>query len=290
MTGYTNDITNSINLLNTLTTTLQDGISGKTSLSSNINISPTITNDIFALSAETNNTFNYLINATGTVPIKYEIITPSNYIGTIGLNLNNISGITSKTGTYNFTYSAINYYGSASKDLVLTVIEYVKITNTNLIINSNFGTNITYQILSTGNPNSYYSTSLPSGLTMNNSTGVISGICVMTGSTNVNITASGITGMDSKILTINVGYYPIINSSGTASGKTYSAFNYIITSTDSGATYKIVGNLPSGLNFNNNIISGLPNNPGIVNVSITASNVFGYSTKNLSIIISNMNI
>ena len=290
VTGFTNDIMNSINILNTLTTTLQDGISGKTTLSNNGNIQPIITNDVFALSAETNSIFNYLIEATGTVPIKYEIVTPNNYIGAVGINLNNISGITSKTGVYNFTYSAINYYGSASKNLVLTVMEYVKITNTNFIINSSFGTNITYQILSDGNPISYDANSLPSGLSINNYTGVISGSGTTTGSTNVNISASGLTGVDYKVLTINIGNPPIINSSGIVSGKTYSVFNYIITSNDSGATYKIIGNLPSGLNLNKNIISGLPTTPGIVNVLLNANNYFGNSNKNLVITIYSNNI
>jgi len=288
VTGFTNDITNSINTLNTLTTTLQDGVSGKTTLSNSGDIHPTITNEIFSLSAETNSSFNYIITATGTFPIKYEIIPPSNYTGTIGINLNKISGVTSMNGVYNFTYSAINYYGSASKDLVLTVVEYVKITNTNLIINSSFGSNITYQILSNGNPISYDAKSLPDGLSINHSTGVISGICNSTGSTISDISASGLTGSDSKPLSINSGYYPIISSSGSVSGSPYTQFSYVILSNDSKSTYKIIGNLPSGLNFSNNTISGTPNSPGITNVSIKAINSFGESTKNLTITISNI--
>lgn len=290
VTGFTNDITNSINSLNTLTTTLQDGVSGKTTKSNGSDIHPIITNENFALSAQTNSSFNYLITATGTLPIKYEIISPSNYTGTIGLNLNSISGVTSKNGTYNFTYTAINYYGSASKDLVLTVTDYVKITNTVLKINSNFGTNVTYQILASGNPISYDANTLPSGLSINNSTGVISGVCTNTGSTIVNITASGSTGVDSKQLSINVGYYPIITSSGAASGSPYSPFSYIISSNYSGSTYNVIGNLPTGLNFSNNTISGTPIKPGIVNVTLKAINSFGDSTKNLTItILSNSN-
>jgi len=291
VTGYTNDITNSINTLNTLTTTLQDGVSGNSNIPTRTIIHPIITNEYFDLSVETNSKFDYLITATGTSPIKYELISPGNYTGTVGINLNRISGVTSSvSGVYNFRYSAINYYGSASKNLVLTVIDYVKITNTNLVINSKFGTTITYQISSNGYPSSYDATPLPSGLSINNLTGVINGICSETGSTIVNLIASGITGVDSKQLSIGVGYIPIITSSGSVLGSYYFPFNYTIESTDINSTYKIIGKLPSGLNLLGNIISGTPNYPGISNIKIKAINAFGDSTKDLTITIPNFNI
>jgi len=287
MTGYTNVITDYINTLNTYTTTLQDGVSGKTTQLNINKISPIITNNIFSLTGDTLNSFEYNIISTGTKPIKYEIITPSNYTGKLILDLNKIIGTPDKGGIYTFIIKAINYYGSDSKELVLSTTEYIKILNTNLTILNTLGSLVTYQILANGNPTSYSATSLPSGLSINTITGVISGVCTSTGTTTATISASGTTGIDTKELVIIAGNKPIITSLGTVTGKTFIPFNYDITSTVSNPTYIIIGDLPSGLSFKRNNISGYPTTPGISNIKIKTTNDFGESTKDLVITITN---
>ena len=64
------------------------------------------------------------------------------------------------------------------------------------------GTFISYQIIATNNPTSYGAVSLPSYLSLDPATGIISGTPTSTGTTEATISASNIFGTDSEQLTI----------------------------------------------------------------------------------------
>ncbi len=292
-------IINSNTGVTTNTTTLSvgvDGVSGKSrpprikptvgvtgSTYSSVGIPPVITNEILTLTVQSYEDFNYAILASGTGPISYEIIKPSNYNGNLELRNNTIVGISNNLGFYNIDIKAKNIYGIDTKKLEIIVIEPVKITITNLDIYNKFGTQFSYTIESSGSlPKAYSVPFLPSGLTsIGNS---ISGIFTSSGNYNITLIVSGATNSDSKILTVTVDSAPIITSSGDITIQEYSELNYTITSSPSNdVVYNVIGILPKGLRFSDNMITGIPIVTGIYNVTLKATNYFGENTKTLKI-------
>ncbi|MFA9197703.1 MAG: beta strand repeat-containing protein, partial [Aliarcobacter sp.] len=153
-----------------------------------------------------------------------------------------------------------------------------------------------YTISSSGVTSPVYSTStLPSGLSVNSSTGVISGTIsagATQGLSNITLTASGTgepaTANLALTITAPPAAAPVITSAATASGFLTKAFTYQInTSTTSPAStptsYAITGAvlLPSGLTLNptTGAITGTPNGSvGDTVVTYTATNPFGTSS------------
>lgn len=292
-------IINSNTGVTTNTTTLSvgvDGVSGKSrpprikptvgvtgSTYSNVGIPPVIINETLTLTTQSNEEFSYDILANGTYPISYEIIKPSNYSGYLELKNNTIIGVSNNLGFYNIDIKAKNIYGIDTKKLEIIVIEPVKITNTNLNVYNKFGTQFSYTIESSGTlPKTYSIPILPSGLTLIGNS--INGIFASSGDYSITLIVSGATNSDSKILTVSVGSVPIITSSGEITIQEYSELTYTITSSPSNdVIYNVIGILPKGLRFSDNMITGTPIDTGIYNVTLKATNYFGENTKTLKI-------
>jgi fibronectin-binding autotransporter adhesin len=154
-----------------------------------------------------------------------------------------------------------------------------------------------YTITSSGVTAPVYSTStLPSGLSLNSSTGVISGTLSTTatqGLNSIELTASGTGGPATATLALTITappeVAPTITNLATASGFLTKAFTYqITTSTTSPSStptsYSITGAvpLPSGLTLNptTGAITGTPNGSvGDTVVTYTATNPFGTSAE-----------
>lgn len=153
-----------------------------------------------------------------------------------------------------------------------------------------------YTITSSGVTSPVYSTStLPSGLSLNSSTGVISGTLSTTatqGLNSIELTATGAGGPATATLALTItappAAAPVITSAATASGNVTRAFTYqIATSTTSPlstpTSYAIqTGTLPAGLNINTatGLISGTPTEltpEGGTQITYTATNPFGTS-------------
>src|SRR5207237_164770 len=97
------------------------------------------------------------------------------------------------------------------------------------------GVAFSYQITASNGPIiSYNATGLPGGLTVNTTTGVISGTPTTAGTYSVTISAtnSGGTGNATLTLTIVNPPPPVITSPATASGQVGVAFSYQITATN----------------------------------------------------------
>ncbi len=80
-----------------------------------------------------------------------------------------------------------------------------------------------YQIRSSGSPTSYSASPLPPGLTLNTSTGLITGTPTAGGSTTVSLGATNFVGTGTATLTINVDAPPTVTLSSPADGSAYFA-------------------------------------------------------------------
>ena len=192
-----------------------------------------------------------------------------------------ISGTPTVPGVYTIRLTATNSNGQGQADLVLTVIAGRPIITSPLMVSGPIGAQFDYPITATGvTPITFTVTplaSLPPGVSFAGS--VITGIPTMEGSFTVQLMATNALGSDGpRTLVINIGPAPArITSPLAASGALKTPFTYIITA--SGSTVAPAGpivfnatNLPPGLAFSVNTISGTPLAVGVFSVTISAAN------------------
>ena len=202
-----------------------------------------------------------------------------------GLSINTSNGLISGTpnvaaGTFNVTLSATNTAGTGTATLVLTLRAAPVITST-LTATATRGTAFTYQIAADSSPTSFNATGLPGGLSINTSTGQISGTPNVAAATfNVTISATNTTGTGTATLVLTLRAAPVITSTLTAIATRGTAFTYQIAADSSPTSFNAIG-LPGGLSINtsNGLISGTPNvAAGTFNVTISATNSTGTGT------------
>jgi hypothetical protein len=146
----------------------------------------------------TNNPTSY--TATGLPPgLKLETPPPSSDLGLI-------DGTPTTEGTYNVTITATNGAGlcsTGSATLVLTIISTPVITSA-LTATGTAGVPFSYQITATSNPTSYDADGLPGGLSVDPTTGLISGSPTGVGVFTVTISATNVIGTGSAALTLTI--------------------------------------------------------------------------------------
>ncbi|MEY4313103.1 MAG: hypothetical protein RLZZ319_612, partial [Actinomycetota bacterium] len=249
-----------------------------------------------ASTAQRGGAYSDSVTALGSGSITYAVKTGSLPPG-ISLNSGGtLSGSPTTNGTYTFTVEATGVDGSATTtattgSLSIQVGDAPTMTNTSvndaLVLNQS----ITPIDVSddSADPAATYSVSsgnLPAGLTLNSSTGVISGTPTTKQVKTFTITASNAIGSSTTPnLSLTVGVAPDISGSTMEQAVT---INNAMTTTwfaDNNAypapTYSISdGTLPSGvsLNSNNGSLSGTPTERGVFLFTITATNSLGSST------------
>src|SRR5438094_1475128 len=162
--------------------------------------------------------------ATGTVSVafSYQIVAsncPTSYNATglpSGLSVNTSTGLISGTpaaGTdagspYSVTISATNPGGTGSATLTLTINPPTPVIQPPFQATGQVGVAFSYQITATNNPTSYNATGLPAGLSVNTSTGLISGTPTTAGTYSVTISATNAGGTGSATLTLTINHPP----------------------------------------------------------------------------------
>lgn len=141
-----------------------------------------------------------------------------------------------------------------------------------------------YTITATNAPTSFGATGLPSGLTIDTASGVISGTPTVTGSFPITITATNGFGTGSSVLTLSVSAAaPVITSPLTANGTEGVFFSYQIVASNAPTSYGATG-LPAFLSIDGatGLISGFANF-GTSTVIIAATNASGTGNALLSL-------
>jgi hypothetical protein len=228
------------------------------------------------------NNYSYTLAATGTTPITWSIV------GSLppGLTLNPHTGLIYGTpttaNTYSFTVKATNSAGMDSKPLYISIIYSVippKITTTSLPPVA-VGKTYSYVLNATGTtPISWMVVGgiLPDGLTLNPSTGLISGTAKMQGMFNFTVRAMNSSGTDLKTLIIVVSV--VSPPPNGYVGRPYEyklvlPFNIIALPYIWSIT---VGSLPPGLTLSpiGGLICGTPTRAGTYNFAVQARFVAG---------------
>lgn len=230
--------------------------------------------------------FNYTLTASGTGPITYDATNlPNGLLFDPATHL--ISGSPLVSGTYNINLFATNAGGTTSEVLVLTVGTPPSITSALTAQGTADVQFTTYTLLASGSPEISYSVNnLPQGLVFDPNTHTINGTPTFSGNYDVLLTASNGYGTDIKtlVITINAGLQPpVITSSLTANAIKNNPFSYSITADGSQPMEYNATNLPAGLSFSGNTISGIPTTAGEFSVLISAMNSAGTDQKTLVI-------
>ncbi len=162
---------------------------------------PSITSSLVA-TASNGVSFTYQITASFNPSSFNAANLPSGLLVNTSSGL--ISGTTTATGTSDVTISAINTGGTGSATLVLTVLPPPPVITSATSATAVAGLPFSYLITASNNPTSYNASNLPTGLSVNASTGVISGTASGSGTANVTITASNSGGSGSGPLTLAI--------------------------------------------------------------------------------------
>jgi hypothetical protein len=192
-----------------------------------------------------------------------------------------ISGTAIATGTYNVTV-AVTANGGAPQSTGFTWVVSTPPTVTNPYTQYNlFNAAVSLPITATDNGLSltYTASGLPTGLSINANTGVISGIASVAGSYAVTVTAANPYKQTSSTnFTWMVSSPPLVNYPANQQTLINSSVSLPITATDNGlpVTYTATG-LPTGLiiSASTGVISGTVTAAGSYAVTVTATNQIG---------------
>src|SRR5437762_1543287 len=194
--------------------------------------------------------FSYNITATNNPTRFNATVLPAGL--TVYTSTGLISGTPTTAGTYTVTISATNAGGTGSATLTLTINPPTPVITSSLTATGQVGVAFSYTITATNSPTSYNATVLPAGvlpagLSVNTSTGVISGTPTTAGTYNVTIRATNAGGTGSATLTLTINPpKPVITSPLTATGQVGVTFSYTITATNSPTSYNATV-LPAGV-------------------------------------------
>ncbi len=249
-------------------------------------IAPQITSlNSTTLTVGTAGTFNVTATGSPTPTLSESGALPS------GVTFNSSTGVLSGTpaagsnGSYSLSFTASNGVSpSATQSFTLTVTQGLAITSSSSTTFT-VGTAGTFNVTATGSPTPTLSESgaLPSGVTFNSSTGVLSGTPAAgsSGSYSLSFTASnGVSPSATQSFTLTVtqglAITSVVEHEHSRALNVRGSFSVTATGSPTPFTLSESGALPSGVTFNcsTGVLSGTPaaGSSGSYSLSFTASN------------------
>jgi hypothetical protein len=227
--------------------------------------------------------FSYSILAAGTLPISFGAEGLP-----LGLSLDStnglISGIPLVAGVFTVTLFASNVVLTATAPLVVELTTGVPGITSPLAVGGQQGQSFSYRITASNDPVAFSASALPTGLSFDSLSGLITGVPIVSGSFPLTIGATNQFGGDLQTLALSLtSSVPVITSALSATGQeNQGGFSYTIKATGSPFRFEAAG-LPLGLGLNatNGVIAGTPLYGGTYTVLLSAQNAWGVGTTNL---------
>ena len=240
----------------------------------------------FFLTVTAGNSINYQIAATNS-PNSYGA---SGLPGGVSVNTATglITGAPTATGTYNATISASNGGGTANAALTITVLPGPPAITSPLAASGTATIPFSYQITASNNPTSFSASGLPPGLSVNASSGYITGSPTVGGTFNATIGATNSGGTGSATLVITIQGAPAITNGPPPPALYNTAYSFAFTTTGypASAFTLTAGPLPTGLTLSPaGVISGTPTATGSYPGTVTANNGVGTATQSFTLVV-----
>ena len=197
-------------------------------------------------------------------------------------------------GAYPLVITATNSAGTATQNFTLKVGTAPAFTSANNVAFA-VGAAGTFTVTATGTPAPTFAQTgaLPTGVTFDTATGILSGTPAggTSGAYPLVITATNIIGTATQNFTLTVGIPPVITSASSTTFVIGTAGTFTVTATGTPApTLAQTGVLPTGVTFDTatGILSGTPavGPSGAYPLVITATNTIGTATQNFTLTVS----
>jgi sugar lactone lactonase YvrE len=151
--------------------------------------------------------FSYAITATNG-PTSYQVVNPPPWM-TGNTQTGALGGIPTEPGEATIQVEALNASGtSAAQTLTISVaaVAGTPVVTSAQSLSGEVGASLSYQITATGSPTSYVATGLPAGLSLDATTGTISGTPSSSGTYEVTLSAANTEGDGNPVtLTLSLG-------------------------------------------------------------------------------------
>ncbi len=254
-------------------------------------------------------TLSPLPSATSSMPYSYILMTNAAGTDTVtwsavsslpsGLSLDastgEISGTPSSYGTFVFSVRADSGSAFDVKDFSLTVSASSSLRiATDTLPSGTLGTQYSYTLAAESSSGTLVwqivSGDLPAGLTLNRSTGTISGTPTLAETFMFTVEASSGGQSDRKSFTVTISPVLMITTGSLPSGKKDTAYSYTLAlNTSESADWSVIaGTLPEGLSLDvsSGTISGIPSNAGDSVFTVQAVSGGLMASKNFTLTIS----